>query len=452
MPVIKAGRHNIEFGRRTLIMGILNITPDSFSDGGDFYDPADAARQAEKLIKSGADMIDIGGESSRPGSIPVSAEEEIRRIVPAIKYLSAHFPQVPLSVDTWKHEVAYAALEAGASIVNDIYGLLADAKLSQVCRKYNAGVILMHNAVIYRLNHQAAAAFDSSFRLDHDSADALNKMPLLESMKRLLEKSVLAAENAGISRSQLIIDPGLGFGLTTEESLLLIRNLNILEQFSLPILLAPSRKRFIGDVLDAPVDQRQAGTAAAVAAGICRGADIVRIHDVDWLSPVIKMTDAIQKGSNNTSRIIGHNRSEHVTIPDTGDKLAEPVEQACNSRIIMSGMRFRGYVGVLDEEKSLGQDFIIDLVLELFHDKAFFSDRLTDTVSYADVFEKVEKIVSSAGFDLIERLAGYIAEQILTSYPQMLAAVEVTVGKPQAPIAGSFDTMAVRIRKTNPLR
>lgn len=451
MPIIKAGRHNIEFGQRTLIMGILNITPDSFSDGGRFFEPEQAVVRARQLIASGVDLIDIGGESSRPGSIPIDPQEEIKRIVPVVRHLTENFPEMPLSVDTWKHEVAAAALESGASIINDIYGLQADVKLPGVCREYDAGVILMHNAAAYRLTHPAAVPFRNPFRLDQASAERLEKLPLNESLKEQLAKSISIAESAGIGRSQLILDPGLGFGLTTEESLQMIRDLNLLKQFNLPLLLAPSRKRFIGDVLGVPVDQRQSGTAAAAASGIWCGADIVRIHDVEQILPVIRMTDAIQKTNSSAGSNIGHNRQEHDTIAGTGNQQARLVQAPHNARIIMNGLKFRGYVGVLAEEKSLGQDFTVDLVLELLHDQAFFSDRLSDTVSYADVFDQVKKIVSTVNFDLIEKLAGYIAEQVIASYPRILAAVEVTVGKPQAPIAGSFDTMAVKIRRTSPL-
>jgi dihydropteroate synthase len=448
MPFIKAGRHNIEFGNRTLIMGIINVTPDSFSDGGLFYNTEHAVNQARRLVESGADILDIGGESSRPGSVYVEADEEIRRIIPVIRKLTEYFPQIPLSIDTWKHEVAAAALAAGASIINDIYGFQADAGLPGVCSEYDAGVILMHNAVIYRLRHPAAKAFDSSFRLDQNAADELNKMTLSGSIKAQLAKSLSIADRAGISRNRIILDPGIGFGLTTDESIQLIKDLNILKEYNLPILLAPSRKRFIGDVLGVPVDQRQEGTAAAAAAGIWCGADIIRVHDVEQVLQTVRMTDAIQKAGFGVTGIIGHNSPEHGTMSFADNQLTAQLQDKQSGRILMNGMKFHGHVGVLDAEKTLGQDFTVDLVLELKSDEAFFSDNLADTLNYAEIFEMVKGIVGTVNFELIERLAGYIAEQLIVEYPGLLAAVEVTVGKPQAPIAGDFDTMAVRIRRT----
>ena len=187
MNVIQAGRHRIEWGHKTLIMGILNVTPDSFSDGGQYVDHSSAIKQAEKLIHDGADLIDIGGESSRPGSHFISVHEEIKRILPVIKQLQLDYPEIPISVDTWKHEVAKEALAAGASLVNDITGLFADGKMAAVCRDHNAALIVMHNAVMYRLDHPATTAFQQAYRMDSDRAACLSALPLRQAILRQLE-------------------------------------------------------------------------------------------------------------------------------------------------------------------------------------------------------------------------------------------------------------------------
>jgi dihydropteroate synthase len=271
--VFRAGAFCLPLGRRTLVMGIINVTPDSFSDGGAFVTVDAALRQADSLLASGADILDIGGESTRPGSSPVGAAEEIRRVVPVLEALAARFA-CPLSVDTSKPEVARAALDAGAAIVNDVLGLQGDPAMAGVAARAGAGVVVMHNARLYRT-------------ADVPAAD------IVSAMRPFFERSLGIALQADLTPEQLVLDPGIGFGVSTRESLAMIDRLAELEVFNLPILVGPSRKRFIGDILQKPVEDRLMGTAAAVAVAIARGADLVRVHDVAGLSDAIALADAI---------------------------------------------------------------------------------------------------------------------------------------------------------------
>lgn len=293
--VFKAGKFTLPLGRKTYIAGILNVTPDSFSDGGQFFKPDEALRQAERLIADGADILDIGGESTRPGSRKVTVEEEIERIRPVIAQLASRF-SVPISVDTFKAEVAEAALSAGATIVNDVTGLLADPRMADVVARMKAGVILMHNAVLYRQGHPSATVFTNLPVLPEAVAEPLRQLHLLAATRRYLALGCQRAFEAGVSDEQIILDPGIGFGLLTDESLTLIAELEqiqCLPGMKLPLLVGPSRKRFIGEILDRPLADRAVGTAAAVAAAIARGADFVRVHDVATVAQTTRMCDAI---------------------------------------------------------------------------------------------------------------------------------------------------------------
>lgn len=294
-PFFQAGHFKLPLGHRTYVVGILNITPDSFSDGGRYDSLPAAILQAEQLIASGADILDIGGESTRPGSVPVSVSDEIKRIVPVIERL-ARTCQVPLSVDTFKAEVAEAALAAGASIINDVTGLLGDPDMAQVVARHGAGLILMHNPVLYRKEHPAAAAFTNMPWMDEKISARFAGQDLLVATRLFLGMGVDRAFAAGLDRSQIILDPGIGFGLTTDESLDLIRSLDQIQLDAsqrLPVLVGPSRKRFIGDILGKPVLERLNGTIAASVASIACGADFVRVHDVAPVVEAVRVSDAI---------------------------------------------------------------------------------------------------------------------------------------------------------------
>ncbi|HXF85923.1 MAG TPA: dihydropteroate synthase [Anaerolineales bacterium] len=285
---LQIGNRIFKWGSRTYIMGILNITPDSFSgDGlmasGDRVEQA--LRQAERFLKEGADILDVGGESTRPGSQPISVEEEKERVIPVIRAIAKEFPEAILSIDTYKAEVAREAFEAGAHILNDVWALRADPELASVASAYRTPVILMHN----RSN---PASVEVRERLGSAYVGAQYEN-LIEDVKRELLASVEIALSAGVEETRLILDPGIGFGKTREHNLELINRLDEIRALGYPILLGSSRKSFIGFTLDLPPDQRLEGTAATVAVGIVRGADIIRVHDVKEMTRVAKMTDAI---------------------------------------------------------------------------------------------------------------------------------------------------------------
>jgi len=275
-------------------MGILNLTPDSFS--GDGLLPAEAntedyqldlkaiLERARIFVEGGADMLDIGGESTRPGAQIVSAEVEMRRVIPVVEALASTL-DVVISIDTYKASVAEAALNSGAHLVNDVWGLRADPDLAGVVAKHGVPVILMHN-------RSSWAHAEIKERLGGHYV-GIPYENLLEDVKRELMESVDIAHAAGIADDQIILDPGIGFGKSVEQNLELVDRLDEVRKLGFPVLLGPSRKSFIGYTLNLPPDQRLEGTAAALAVGITRGADIVRVHDFPYMTRVVRMTDAI---------------------------------------------------------------------------------------------------------------------------------------------------------------
>ena len=292
MQPLIIGNHSLTWGQRTYVMGILNLTPDSFSGDGLLVSaapdvPGDDAglQQARRFLEAGVDILDIGGESTRPGSQPVEAAEEMRRVIPTIRAIVAAFPQALISIDTYKAVVAEEALKAGAAIVNDIWGLRADPDLAGVVARARAAVVLMHN-------RSKSANVEVRERLGQAYLGAKYEN-LLDEVKSELLGSVALARSAGIPDNHIILDPGLGFGKTVEQNLELINRLNEIRALGFPVLLGPSRKSFIGYTLNLPPDQRLEGTSASVAVGITRGADIVRVHDVEPILRVVHMTDAI---------------------------------------------------------------------------------------------------------------------------------------------------------------
>ncbi|NGP60623.1 dihydropteroate synthase [Paenibacillus thiaminolyticus] len=259
----------LTLGQRTLIMGILNVTPDSFSDGGR-YNRVDAAlRHAKEMLEAGADIIDIGGESTRPGHQPVGQEEELERVLPVIEALRRELPQAPISVDTYKAEVARQALEAGAHIMNDIWGCKKEPEMAHVAARYGCPLILMHNRPERRYDR------------------------FVEEVKADLLESVALALAAGVKDDQIWLDPGIGFAKTGEDNLVLMSHLDELCALGYPLLLGTSRKKFIRDTLQLPVDDVVEGTAATVALGIAQGCQIVRVHDVASIARTARMCDAV---------------------------------------------------------------------------------------------------------------------------------------------------------------
>ncbi len=303
---IRIADRKVKLGRRTLVMGVLNITPDSFSDGGLYFAAASAIRRGMELALQGADWIDVGGESTRPGSRGISEEEELRRVLPVVRALAKRLPQVPISIDTTKAAVAEAAMGAGASIINDVSGLAFDPALAGVARRHRAPLVLMHM---------------------RGRPETMQRRPFARSIWRSVEgglaMSVRRALNAGVRRSQLILDPGLGFGKSRRQNFELLARLDRLRRFRLPLLVGTSRKSFVqavaaGEGLKAPKPGKQprsywtllpserlrasrralpqallAGDTGAVVAAVLAGAHIVRVHDVASVLPAIRIADAI---------------------------------------------------------------------------------------------------------------------------------------------------------------
>ncbi len=263
-------------------MGILNATPDSFSDGGLFLDPGRAVEHAIQMEKAGADLIDIGGESTRPGAIPVPEEEELRRVLPVITALIRKI-KIPLSIDTTKAEVARAALDAGASVINDISGVTADAKMFAVAAKSNCGLIIMHSRGTPQTMQRHPRYTD-----------------LIGEIRSFLKNQIQKGIDRGISKTRMVIDPGIGFGKTVNHNLTLLNRLSDFVPLGVPLLIGPSRKSFIGKVWGSAPGQQTApvleGTAAAVAICILHGARILRVHDVAFMVRVARIADAILKG------------------------------------------------------------------------------------------------------------------------------------------------------------
>lgn len=269
--VLKAGKYRLPLMRRTLVMGIINVTPDSFSDGGRYNRIDLALEHARKLAQDGADILDIGGESTRPGATPVSLEEELERVIPVIEKVSQEI-DLPISVDTYKAEVARQAVEAGAHILNDVWGAKRDPDMAKVAAELDVPIILMHN--------REEAKYNS----------------LMDDILSDLKESVQIAREAGVKEERIILDPGIGFAKSYEENLIVMRNLKRIVALGYPVLLGTSRKSLIGKTLGLPPEERVEGTAATVAFGVAQGCRIVRVHDVKEMVRVCRMMDAMLYG------------------------------------------------------------------------------------------------------------------------------------------------------------
>jgi len=278
------GSHSLSLGNRTCIMGILNVTPDSFSDGGLFFSCDAAVAHGEKLAEAGADIIDIGGESTRPFSESVSIEEEGRRVLPVIEKLAKRV-SIPISIDTTKASIAKKAIESGASIINDISAMYSDPDMMGVAAKYGVPVVIMHMKGAPK-TMQISPHYDD----------------LIKEIKEFLEKAIDRAEKNGIARSKIIIDPGIGFGKTVKHNLLIIKHLYKFKTLNNPVLIGPSRKSFIRNILESirdgdtrlEIPELETGTQAAIAAAVLKGAHIVRVHDVDRARSTSAIIDSIK--------------------------------------------------------------------------------------------------------------------------------------------------------------
>ena len=279
--VLEARNFHLTLGRQTKIMGILNITPDSFSGDGILsyphhkYNPEKCVLLAQKLVSDGADIIDIGGESTRPGSRRITAKEEIKRVIPNLRILAKKI-KIPISIDTYKETVAQCALDNGASIINNIMGVKITSKFLKIIKKYNAAIVLMHI-------RGTPQTMQKNVRYQNLIGD------IIEELQKAIEKCL----EIGIKSDKIIIDPGIGFGKTVEDNLKIIRRLEDFRILNRPILIGTSRKSFIGKILNRDITKRVMGTAATVCASILNGAHIVRVHDVKEIKDVVKMTDAL---------------------------------------------------------------------------------------------------------------------------------------------------------------
>ena len=273
--LLKTKEKTYDLSKQTLVMGILNVTPDSFSDGGLYNDVDAAVNQAIQMERDGAHIIDVGGESTRPGHDPVSEREEIDRVIPIIKAVKQAV-DIPISIDTFKAEVASQATAAGASIINDIWGAKVEPAIAKVAARCGVPIILMQNRP----------------KKDYGS--------LIEDMKSDLKESILIVEQSGVKKENIILDPGIGFAKTSEDNLFVMRNLSEFHELGYPLLLGSSRKSFIGKTLDLPEDERIEGTGATVCYAVSQGVQIVRVHDVKPIVRMTKMMDAmLGKGETN---------------------------------------------------------------------------------------------------------------------------------------------------------
>jgi dihydropteroate synthase len=275
---ISWGKHSLEMGRKSLIMGVLNVTPDSFSDGGHYFSKEQAVKQAIGLAADGADIIDIGGESTRPYAQKVSLEQEMERVIPVIEELS-RIVDIPISIDTYKAKVAEAAVRARASIINDISALRFDPEMASVVKEAGVPVVLMHMKGTPG-NMQDNPVYDD----------------LMGEIISFFNETVDHAVKTGIRKEMIILDPGIGFGKSFDHNLIIIREFKKLADLGLPLLLGSSRKAFIGKIIDKTPEERDTGTMATVAAGILNGAHIVRVHNVKMAKETVKIVDAIMEG------------------------------------------------------------------------------------------------------------------------------------------------------------
>ena len=280
--ITKCGNTEFHWGERTYVMGIVNVSPDSFSGDG-LPDINSAITQAQQMVEEGADILDVGGESTRPGSSPVSVEEEIKRVIPVIEKLYS-LVTVPISVDTYKWDVAVKALEVGAAILNDQWGLKTEPRLGELAAKWNIPIILMSN-------QRDKGGYDSTVQRDKS-----NYTDVMAEVISSQQRSAELALSLGVRRENIILDPGIGFGKTWQQEIEIVRRLRDLKSLGYPVLVGPSRKSLIKMVLNLPANDRVEGTATVVALCIANGADIVRVHDVKQMVRVCRMADAIVRG------------------------------------------------------------------------------------------------------------------------------------------------------------
>lgn len=405
---------------RTVVMAVLNVTPDSFSDGGRFVDADLAVEHGLALVAQGADLVDVGGESTRPGARRIPVPEELDRVIPVVGRLAAAGAVV--SVDTTRAEVARAALDCGASLINDVSGGLADPAMVELLAEVDVAYVAMH----WR-GH--SADMDVLARYDDVVAEVCQE----------LAGRLAALESAGVDPARVILDPGLGFAKTPAHNWQILRGLDRLEALGRPLLLGASRKRFLGELLadgDAPrpVDQRDRATDAVTALAAARGVWGVRVHDVAGSRDAVAVAGAWPTSPAARDR------------PGPGPGATGHRGSPAGDQIVLTGVRARGHHGVLEHERAEGQEFVVDVVLDVGSvAEAARHDDLDRTVDYGVVAEAITRIVAGRPVDLIETLAETLAGRCL-SFAGVQQA-QVTVHKPQAPIPVPFGDVAVRITR-----
>jgi len=402
---------------RCVVMGVLNVTPDSFSDGGRYADLDDAVAHGFALRAEGADLVDVGGESTRPGADRVPAEEESRRVLAPIRALAAG--GVPVSVDTTRAAVAAAAIEAGAVMVNDVSGGLADPDMARVVAETGVPWVLMHWRGHSR-DMQALARYDD----------------VVGDVVRELGQRVDAAVAAGVDPARLVLDPGLGFAKTAEHNWALLARLDAIRALGLPVLVATSRKSFLGRLLAAPdgtprpAGEREDATVASTALAVLAGVWGVRVHEVRRNLDAIHVVDAYRQAC------------------AAAGAARRAVAASEVDRIVLRGLRVRGHHGVFEEERRIGQEFVVDAVLELDTAPAAATDDLAHTVHYGTLAQGLAAVVAGEPVDLVETLADRLVGVCLAE--PLVQAAEVTVHKPGAPIPLPFEDVAVTVRRSRP--
>ncbi len=395
---------------RTHVMGILNVTPDSFSDGGRYAGVDAAVARGVDMAAGGADVIDVGGESTRPGAEPVAAAEELHRVIPVIEALAREV-QVPISIDTAKAAVAVAAIQAGAVIVNDVTALRGDPRMAATVAGSGAGLVLMHMLGEPRTMQKNPRYGD-----------------VVAEVGAALAAWAKGAEVAGVERDHIVIDPGIGFGKTLEHNLLLMKHLPALAALGYPVLVGPSRKSFIHAALGLPMSERLEATAAAVAWSVAQGANLVRVHDVTEMVRVVRMTEAIRDAG-----------------AGFGEEEEEPGPPPVSDKVIIRGLTVFGYHGIHPHEQAQGQDFVVDIEAYLNLRPAGRSDDLDETVDYSDLSRRAAAIVASERFNLIEALAERLAAEVLED--PLVGRTVIRVSKPGALPGRNVETVLVEIER-----
>lgn len=385
-------RFSLPLGKRTYVMGILNVTPDSFSDGGLYTDAQDAIAHAQQMQTDGADILDIGAESTRPGHVPLTAEAEIERLRPVLRTLCETL-QIPVSVDTVHPETAEWALSEGAAILNDVSGVWQDGMAAAV-RRHEAGWILTHGA----------------------NADAAGGNPA--AVAAFFDDMLVRCAAYGIPKTQICLDPGIGFGKSRAADFAVLRELKRLKR-DCALLVGASRKRLIGEVSgEADPQKRLAGTVACHTAAIAGGADLVRVHDV----------------------------FEGVQGARVADVLYRTEPAAKPGKIALHDLRVFAYHGVNPEEKQYGQSFFIDVEMTVDFAAAVCADDIDNTVSYAKVAKTLTRVLTAQRFDLIEKAADAAADAVLLEYPAV-QHVRLLLKKPDAPMKAQCAYASVEIEK-----